>query len=120
MRMARLIVTAALILAIGAVGAWGQARPDQVTIGYQVIPNAERARTTPSVVSFTESGERLVGQLARRQAILIRRGRSIRPSGSSGDGCLHLSFSDRRCQFYPDACPETFRSSGRAMGESQS
>jgi len=33
-----------------------------------VIPNAEGSRTTPSVVSFTKSGERLVGQLARRQA----------------------------------------------------
>jgi molecular chaperone DnaK len=35
-----------------------------------VIPNAEGSRTTPSVVAFTDSGERLVGQLARRQAIL--------------------------------------------------
>jgi molecular chaperone DnaK len=36
----------------------------------EVIPNAEGQRTTPSVVAFTEDGERLVGQVARRQAIL--------------------------------------------------
>ena len=34
-----------------------------------VIQNAEGSRTTPSVVAFTDSGERLVGQIARRQAI---------------------------------------------------
>jgi len=34
-----------------------------------VIPNAEGSRTTPSVVAFTKSGERLVGQVAKRQAI---------------------------------------------------
>jgi molecular chaperone DnaK len=39
-----------------------------------VVPNAEGARTTPSVVAFTENGERLVGQLARRQAILNAKG----------------------------------------------
>jgi molecular chaperone DnaK len=39
-----------------------------------VVPNAEGSRTTPSVVAFTESGERLVGQLARRQAILNPKG----------------------------------------------
>ncbi len=35
----------------------------------KVIPNAEGGRTTPSMVAFTESGERLVGQVAKRQAI---------------------------------------------------
>ncbi|MEG0167217.1 MAG: Hsp70 family protein, partial [Ruthenibacterium sp.] len=34
-----------------------------------VITNAEGARTTPSVVGFTKTGERLVGQVAKRQAI---------------------------------------------------
>jgi molecular chaperone DnaK len=39
-----------------------------------VIPNAEGSRTTPSVVAFTDNGERLVGQLARRQTILNPKG----------------------------------------------
>src|SRR5213593_3299371 len=34
-----------------------------------VIPNAEGGRTTPSVVAFTKSGERIVGQAAKRQAV---------------------------------------------------
>jgi len=36
----------------------------------QVIPNAEGSRLTPSVVAFAKTGERLVGQMAKRQAIL--------------------------------------------------
>jgi molecular chaperone DnaK len=35
----------------------------------KVIPNAEGNRTTPSVVAFTKSGERLVGQVAKRQSV---------------------------------------------------
>jgi molecular chaperone DnaK len=34
-----------------------------------IIPNAEGGRTTPSIVAFTKTGERLVGQLAKRQAV---------------------------------------------------
>ncbi|HVO30228.1 MAG TPA: molecular chaperone DnaK [bacterium] len=34
-----------------------------------VIPNAEGSRTTPSIVAFPENGERLVGQIAKRQAV---------------------------------------------------
>ncbi|MBD3145904.1 molecular chaperone DnaK [Microbispora bryophytorum] len=39
-----------------------------------VVPNAEGSRTTPSVVAFTDQGEVLVGQMARRQAILNPKG----------------------------------------------
>src|SRR6266851_5560077 len=35
----------------------------------KVIPNAEGNRTTPSVVGFTKTGERLVGQVAKRQSV---------------------------------------------------
>jgi molecular chaperone DnaK len=34
-----------------------------------VIPNAEGSRTTPSIVGFAENGERLIGQIAKRQAL---------------------------------------------------
>ena len=34
-----------------------------------VIPNAEGSRTTPSIVAFASSGERLVGQMAKRQSL---------------------------------------------------
>src|ERR1700716_2535471 len=39
-----------------------------------VIANSEGARTTPSVVAYTDRGDRLVGQLARRQAVLNPKG----------------------------------------------
>ena len=34
-----------------------------------IIPNAEGGRTTPSVVAFSKTGERMVGSLAKRQAV---------------------------------------------------
>ena len=34
-----------------------------------VVPNSEGGRTTPSVVAFAQDGERLVGQVAKRQAV---------------------------------------------------
>src|SRR5437762_1629178 len=37
----------------------------------QIVPNKEGGRTTPSVVGFTDKGERLVGQIAKRQAVTI-------------------------------------------------
>ncbi len=38
-------------------------------VDVRIIPNAEGARTTPSVVGFSASGERMVGQAAKRQAV---------------------------------------------------
>ncbi len=50
-----------------------------------VIPNSEGSRTTPSVVAITESGERLVGQIAKRQAITNPETLFSRSSGSSDE-----------------------------------
>jgi molecular chaperone DnaK len=55
-----------------------------------VIANQEGNRTTPSVVAFTKSGERLVGQVAKRQPSPIPRTRFFR-SSVSWDGAMTKS-----------------------------
>jgi molecular chaperone DnaK len=89
-----------------------------------VIPNAEGARTTPSVVAFTKSGERLVGQAAKRQAItnprntifsakrlIGRKFTEVREEaknmpfkvveGKSGDAYIEVQMGDKTEQFAP-------------------
>ncbi|HMP89870.1 MAG TPA: molecular chaperone DnaK [Kiritimatiellia bacterium] len=81
-----------------------------------VIPNAEGGRTTPSIVAFTKSGERLVGQAAKRQAVTNPRqtvfsvkrfmGRKFDEVGSekqrvpyevvrAGNGDVHVQIGDK-------------------------
>jgi len=89
-----------------------------------VIPNAEGARTTPSVVAFTKSGERLVGQAAKRQAItnprntvfsakrfIGRKFTEVRDEarnmpfkvveGKNGDAYIEVQVGDKTEQFAP-------------------
>ncbi|MCK4426654.1 MAG: Hsp70 family protein, partial [Deltaproteobacteria bacterium] len=81
----------------------------------KVLNNAEGGRTTPSVVAFTDKGERLVGMLAKRQAVTnaentvfavkrligrkfgdaeVQKSKDIAPfkivQGSSGDACVEI------------------------------
>jgi molecular chaperone DnaK len=64
-----------------------------------VIPNAEGQRTTPSVVAFSKSGEVLVGEVAKRQAITNpdRTFRSIKSKmGRAGSPATSTARSTRR------------------------
>ncbi len=90
-----------------------------------VIPNAEGARTTPSVVAFTKTGERLVGQAAKRQAITNPRntvfsakrfiGRKLTEvteesknmpykvvAGKNGDAYIEVQSNEKTEQFAPE------------------
>ncbi len=89
-----------------------------------VIPNAEGARTTPSVVAFTKTGERLVGQAAKRQAVtnprntvfsakrfIGRKFTEVREEaknmpfkvveGKTGDAYIEVQVGDKTEQFAP-------------------
>src|SRR5471032_1718239 len=90
-----------------------------------VIPNAEGARTTPSVVAFTKTGERLVGQSAKRQAVtnprntvfsakrlIGRKFTEVREEaksfpfkvteGKNGDAYIEVQVGDKTEQFAPE------------------
>jgi molecular chaperone DnaK len=89
-----------------------------------VIPNAEGARTTPSVVAFTKTGERVVGQAAKRQAVtnprntvfsakrfIGRKFTEVREEaknmpfkvveGKNGDAYIEVQVGDKTEQFAP-------------------
>ncbi len=90
-----------------------------------VIPNAEGARTTPSVVAFTKTGERIVGQAAKRQAVTNPRntifsakrliGRKFKEvseeaknlpykviEGKNSDAYIEVQVGDKAQQFAPE------------------
>ena len=68
-----------------------------------VIPNAEGARTTPSVVAFTKDGERLVGQVAKRQAITNPRNTVFSIKRFMGRKCSEVT-SERKLVPYEIEC----------------
>src|SRR5690606_25413126 len=64
-----------------------------------VIPNAEGARTTPSVVAFSKTGERLVGQAAKRQAVTNARNTIFSAKRLIGRRYSELTDSDRKLPY---------------------
>src|SRR6187455_3557038 len=64
-----------------------------------VIPNAEGARTTPSVVAFTKNGERLVGQAAKRQAVTNPRNTVFSAKRLIGRKFSELTDADKRMPY---------------------
>ncbi len=66
----------------------------------QVLENSEGARTTPSVVAFTKSGERLVGQAAKRQAVTNAKNTIFSAKRLIGRKFSELSEEDKQPRFY--------------------
>jgi molecular chaperone DnaK len=64
-----------------------------------VIPNAEGGRTTPSALAFTKDGERLVGQVARRQAITNPRNTIFSIKRFMGQRCSEVETERRRVPY---------------------
>jgi len=65
----------------------------------QVLENSEGARTTPSVVAFTKSGERLVGQAAKRQAVTNSRNTIFSVKRLMGRKFSELTEADKRLPY---------------------
>ena len=105
-----------------------------------VIPNSEGARTTPSVVAFTKTGERLVGQAAKRQAVtnphntifsakrlIGRKFNEIEEesknlpykviSGKNGDAWIECTIGDKKEQFAPEQISSMILSKLKADAE---
>jgi len=60
-----------------------------------VLPNAEGARTTPSVVGFSKKGEKLVGQIAKRQAVSNSKNTVQSIKRHMGDASYKVSLNDK-------------------------